>query len=377
MSNPYLSPFDQDEFPVDPNLSYEQIEQHISQVTSFWAAGKLDELVNYVKKLIDIQIYDIRILSFYFYSLWEVEELNCSLDQVLDAFQNLLKQPDDIWFLKEETEGKTEQTTAQDETTRKQLTACLNLFFNRVVQKLERFADQAEMEDPQPCEVIKKTEQFSEFLEQTFQFGDMQPLVQQISPYFSDACKKNIEEKAMEEEALEEEKNDEEELPLATDEINELEKTEYETLIIDEPQHTIEQTDIVAPSPAKQQPAEQKSTTPYALPMQQLLNKLQIFEILMSNADIYKAAIVFENIQNELQQFNPLHYLPELFSNYAKTHALYATDLYQLIHQHDNAQSQALKDYFAIDPEGFLQLEIDDNVPEQQMRDDPYAFHEE
>lgn len=352
MSHPYLRGLDQELFPVDPNQNYEQIEQYLSTVTSFWAAGKLEELVEYVKKLIDMQIYDIRLLSFYFYSLWAIETFDCSLDQVLQAFQNLIKQPDTVWFLKEEGE-ENKDTDALSETARKQLKASVNLFLTRVLQKLERFAGQLENEEPFPCEIMESAEQFSEMMEQMFQLSEMSPLVQQISSHFRDACRQKME--LVEQETM-----------LAAEEVTvEADDNEMVEQADDSSRELEEAADI-----NEVQVQERQIATQYALPMQQLLNKVYIFETLMANSDIYKAAIVFESIQKELQAFNPLHYLPELFSDYAKTHALYAAELYQLLHTHDGVQSQALKDYFAIDPEGFLQLEIDGRIE----HDDSYTY---
>jgi hypothetical protein len=379
MSHPYLKGFDHDELPLDPNLNFEQIEPHLSAVTSFWAAGRLEELVDYVKKLIDQQIYDIRLMSFYLYSLWEVDAFDCSMNQALEALHHLIKQEDEVWFIKEQEENDKHAPDRLDESTRKQLKASLNLFFNRVVQTLERFADQTENEEPTPCEIIETTEQLADLLDQRFQFTDMVPLVQQISSYFNDPCKKALqaaEQEAIQAEELNHETTDDETPDHTEAHHNTLENAEEYTQGADgDSPINPDQADENAQTLIKEQTIH-KPISPYSLPMQQLLNKLQIFEILMANTDIYKAAIVFESIQKELQAFNPLHYLPELFSDYAKTHALYATDLYELMHQHDNAQSQALKDYFAIDPEGFLQLEIDDETLEQE-HDDPYAFHGE
>lgn len=352
MSHSYLAYFDQDDLPITPNLSFTSIEQHLSEVTSFWATGKLDELVQSVKKLLDVQIYDIRLLVFYFYSLWASDEYDCSLDEVLIAFQQLLKQSPQVWLLPEEDTKQNEHEAVQ-----KQLQICLNLFFNRVEQRLARFANQPEYEEQHPCRIIQQSDQFATLLEQHYQLTDIVPLIAKINPYFSDDCEQKMAEAA----ALKEAETHMDNVP--TDEKDD--KTINE--IADEKRSKITDTKTSTIEPTEDKPTPPNNTHHYSPALQQLLHKMQIFEILMQENNTYKAAIVFENIQRELQQFNPLYYLPELFSGYAKTHALHAVALNQLIQQHDGIQSQALKDYFAIDPNGFLQLEIDAHPATQHV----------
>lgn len=362
MSHPYLAYFDQDDLPINPNLTFDYIEQHLSEVTSFWATGKLEELVQHVKKLLDLNIYDIRLLIFYFYSLWASDKYDCSLEQVLTAFQQLLKQPPQVWLLPEEDKKDEKNAapskavtlnTALNESTKQQLQSYLTLFFSRIEQRLARFANQPDYEEKQPCRIIHSAHQFAKLLEQKYQLTDIVPLVKKINPYFDDAC---------EQETIAAENSMNNEITDAiTDKITNDVKTSSE--------HPESEKSNVG------EPAPPHPTGHYSLALQQLLNKLQIFETLMQENNSYKAAIVFESIQKELQHFNPLHYLPELFSDYAKTHAVYAVELNQLIQQHDGIQSQALKDYFAMDPSGFLQLEIEVS-PTAQHSDRMDNYHQ-
>ncbi|HTF97478.1 MAG TPA: type VI secretion system protein IglI family protein [Cellvibrio sp.] len=98
--------------------------------------------------------------------------------------------------------------------------------------------------------------------------------------------------------------------------------------------------------------------------LQHLLEKMQALHTLLDNEQDLKAAVVLADIQSELDNFNPLIYFPEYFSNFAGLRARCASRLEPLFSHHESYQWQVLNDYYHTDITAFVnsESEIDSAV---------------
>ena len=201
--------------------------------------------------------------------------------------------------------------------------------FKRIKQRLGRFASEEGAEEPEPCRVIELCDLLTEVLGKELGVLGVVGNLAEISRFHHGAC---------EEVQLED-----------NDEITQ----QVEDMSVPQSSGTSDQSEIDAVN------AQMSSAPDHSIPLQQLLSNIKMFENLMKKEELYKAAIIYEEIQKELSNFNPLSYLPRLFSQFAGIRAVHAGQLTELVAQNDTVQWQALKEYFVADPEGYQQLQID------------------
>ncbi len=98
----------------------------------------------------------------------------------------------------------------------------------------------------------------------------------------------------------------------------------------------------------------QQDTIPCSEPLAQLRRKLTVFEQLAANGAWEGAAIVHRRIESELASFDPLRYLPDVFSGYLAVLHQAGEELEPYIHEAGDLRSQALERLYVSDPDGFL-----------------------
>ena len=89
-------------------------------------------------------------------------------------------------------------------------------------------------------------------------------------------------------------------------------------------------------------------------PLDALRVKLAAFERLAESATWPLAAMVARDIEQELSQFDPIRYLPDLFSGYLRTLSEVGGELEEYMQQGGSLEAQALERLYRADPAHFL-----------------------
>jgi hypothetical protein len=88
--------------------------------------------------------------------------------------------------------------------------------------------------------------------------------------------------------------------------------------------------------------------------MQLLLRKLRAFEVLIERGDMSKAAVVASDIRQTIESFDPLAYLPALFSTFFKLLSRSTGELMPHWEELACPAGQALQSFYRVDLDGFL-----------------------
>lgn len=86
----------------------------------------------------------------------------------------------------------------------------------------------------------------------------------------------------------------------------------------------------------------------------QLMKRMQAIETLMETRQVLKAAIIAASIENEIENFNPLRYLPKLFAGYTRCLSEHASEFETCWEEQDTLRWKAMQKHFEADLESFL-----------------------
>lgn len=89
--------------------------------------------------------------------------------------------------------------------------------------------------------------------------------------------------------------------------------------------------------------------------MVELVAKLQAFEVLIQNERFDRAAVLADELQHELEHFDPRLYLPELFANFGRLFAAHVAQLEEQWQYRDTTMWLALRQFYQVDPVGFVE----------------------
>jgi len=106
--------------------------------------------------------------------------------------------------------------------------------------------------------------------------------------------------------------------------------------------------------PEAQATVSTPASQPGSYHMSQLSLKLMTFQQLVKMKKFNLAAVVSDNINELISDFNPRKHLPELFSPYMQTYATHVNELSQKSSLNDSLEWQALKELYRIDLEAFM-----------------------
>lgn len=95
-------------------------------------------------------------------------------------------------------------------------------------------------------------------------------------------------------------------------------------------------------------------TIPLSPPMQLLLRKLAAFNQLVKLARFNQAAIIYRDIKQTLEKFDPRVYLPVLFGEYFSNLVTHAESITQNLAPKDDFTAQALQDLYHLDIDRFI-----------------------
>jgi len=85
-----------------------------------------------------------------------------------------------------------------------------------------------------------------------------------------------------------------------------------------------------------------------------LMNKMAAFERLLDEEKYPRAALVADDINEAIAVFDPRLYFPKLFARFSFLQAVHIQDLIAFQDQKETPEWQALKDFFKVDLDGFV-----------------------
>ena len=89
-----------------------------------------------------------------------------------------------------------------------------------------------------------------------------------------------------------------------------------------------------------------------------LINKLELFQQVLADGDVLKAAIIMADVNEIIESFDPKLYLPGVFSGYFKAMINSATQIAEVMEMRDTPQWVVLNDLYRVDMAGFRDISV-------------------
>jgi hypothetical protein len=363
---------------INPAISEEYVESKFSLLASHWQKGDYIQVITQCEMMFEQNVFDVRFVVYYLYSVW-VTPPRTPLYEVFESLNSLFAQGQDIWFPLscDVSEGKVEPENSI-------LSQCLSLLIKKVEQRIRQYDEELEQFDDCCDLIVDELDSLLLYLVNQWELDQLVYKINQLKKcYFvrerepelvaielGDAVQICTPESSVDIEV---------EVDVEVDEVN----IDSEMMVefdgtkefnqedpLDEEQYTA--SDFNQPLPKLVSQDENTQGSEYLFSkkggvselLDGLILKTQLFEQLIQQGELLKAAVVADDIQNAIENFNPLDYLPLLFRRYAELRALNLP----LLSQHNDYQTtphwQALKDYYAIDMKGFTELELNTEFQE-------------
>jgi|GEM_PF-5332831 len=322
-----------------------QVEECFNRMCSFWQKGDYEHIVSLADTLPLLCLCDIRICVYYLYSLW-VTNPGGEFATVITTLTKVVAHAQHPW--QATLNGKKNKTNAIV------FNNSLALFFRKVHARLESPLNQQQSQNEPPQLALDSLDTVRSWLETQYNFvaEDVYSAIRCVHGCFSSQQYEIDQEKGLYDQQMLAQKSVEESLDNQHVEDASIGTQGCETLT------------------SEMHPCHQKSlgidTTQFkpSLALQLLFRRISIFEKLIESKQALKAAVVLENIQTELDNFNPLNYFPDYFTNFARLRATHACDLEPYFAQQKSYHWQVLHEYFHADMDAYLELEEPHAPPE-------------
>lgn len=92
-------------------------------------------------------------------------------------------------------------------------------------------------------------------------------------------------------------------------------------------------------------------------PLRELIFKLSAFELLIRAGRFDRAAVLCDEVQAEVDNFDPRVYLPELFAAFGRLHAEHIVQLEAQREHRDSTRWRAYQQFYRVDPRGFVEVD--------------------
>ncbi|MDX8431351.1 MAG: type VI secretion system protein IglI family protein [Candidatus Algichlamydia australiensis] len=290
--------------------------QSFDEIVKFMEGEKAIRAQEKVETLLDENRPDIRIIAHYLYIQF-LKNGVVSLLQTLPFLQNLIKKKWKTLEPKTLLEVHTQTST--------------NWLFSQIAKKLE-YCKMVMQKDAQnrllweKCHAISPSENealIDEIKTFVLFFQSRWPKSQAIKSIYSLSAKI----KEMKKEPSQEEKQEE----------------------------LVEEEDCIQEEPLLPNEVEKQSPNPTpSKPFEKLISLIKIFENLIENESYNKAAVCAQVITSEIENFDPIHYFPELFSTFLSLHAKHADVIAHHWESKENLQWKLLKNLLSIDSDAFV-----------------------
>ncbi|WP_299494626.1 type VI secretion system protein IglI family protein [uncultured Shewanella sp.] len=300
---------------IESDFSDILIEKNFQQFSGWWINGDFTRIIELGDEIIPTDAYDIRMTFYYLYSSWVTVENHC-FENVLKVVEKLLIEYGNL--------PEANVVLASN------LSDSIRLFLKKILKRLERFKPSLGTIQEDINDLYDRLERIKVTLEQYPELQVSCPFIEDIQAIYYPLLSAQGEE-----EEIKADGSAQSSMTPAIDSVN--------TQLINSQSVNID--------------GER------SFPLAQLMEKIRLLEVLVQRDELYKGAVVVENIQYELANFNPLLYFPKVFSRYTAIKAQNSACFMKYIHAHEPNQWQALMENLSVDIDSFKALEITPEAP--------------
>ena len=322
----------------------DHVNEFFNNISSHWQQGNYQEILKEADSAPLYCLCDIRICVYYLYSSW-VAKANRSLSDLISILANILKHEQQPGLL---SQGEASVKNA------KILKNSIGLFFRKLITSLEA-ADYYQKNSKEDLKsVIHSLGQLKDVVDAgAMDIGEENyDSLRQLGNYF-----------------IAENKENKDDILSSPNDFNaEIGKNNHQSYFL---------KDGFSNSSKIYHESEMKSAginiynlknTSFIDPalfnpscsLNLLFRKISALKTLIEKRQVFKSSIVLADIQHELDNFNPLNYLPEYFADFAGLRAKHAAALEPYFSQQKTYQWRVLSEYYHSDMAAFVDLEGDD-----------------
>lgn len=335
-----------------PNPTENTSEELFDQIVTFIEQEKINEATGLIEKIFAKGIPDVRLIVYYFYAHFT----NYGIKSFIGIFPGIISMVNEYWDVLRPLNRKD-----------KQVQSSLNWFFSHILIKIkysEKLHNTGKMHPIWKKSVLEVSSD---------ELNNLISIANEFKNFFIEKWPKS----STKDRVLHLVKKIEELKPLIIEEVKPQDSNENNIEVEkeeDKQEEEVNQVVIkvsskeveVAPIPEFHQPIEQVSTeiseatsipqeTKLAALSNAIVNeerllsleklddfsrKLKVFELLISQNNYLKAAVVAKDIDHLLENFDPLNYFPKLFAKYF---SLFAKHVAALSEQYENKESLQVK----------------------------------
>jgi hypothetical protein len=296
-------------------------------MASLWQEGQYRQIVKDTNVMQLCCICDVRICVYYLYSLWATSP-SVKTEDIINTLTKLLDHKQQPW--KATLEHKNETQLWQI------FFVSTSLFFRQILKRIGNSNITQKTNDSSAENVLQSLDNFEVVI------NNLQPEIRENLSNSILCLRKYCS-------TLETEKKANKlELQTFTQNIN---NTDKET---PEEQSGYEIGSLVRLNTQSDNTPHDPNTFAPSYPLQLLFKRIELLHKLIETQQDLKAAIVLKDIQSELDNFNPLLYLPEYFISFAALRASNVDNLEPYFSQQESYQWQALQEYYKTDMQAFL-----------------------
>lgn len=305
----------QGSFPITENPGLDSTDPRFDEISTLIQAGQYTEAASLSETIIADDIYDIRLISYLCYGYWLEHDLT-SLGEIIHCLNNIFQEN---W----EAIGPANKRE-------KNVQNSLGWLFRQILKKVQ-------------YEESKNTDQWQYWQASvsTDQIGD----ILDLGTIFRHAISQQLEDNAGAIidlwSKIEEWLHALQRLVYRVPEPEPVE-TESEDTVVSSTENTAK--------PAKTAGLEVETSYHMGL----LLTKLAAFEQLLEQEKFPRAALVADDINETLANFDPKLYFPKFFQTFARLQALNFEELSVYAEQRDYPEWQAMQEWFKVDIDGFI-----------------------
>lgn len=320
----------------------ETTDPRLDEIATLAQDGDYPGAAAAAQSVLEEGIYDVRVLGFFFYGVF-LEQGIAGLLPILQTLSGILR---DNW-----------QAFGPSTHKEKQAQTALRWFFNQLQKKLqyEENTKGGQWEEWLGAVTVEEVQEIIDAIDETRRA--LGPTLQDASGPLLDALAKinqwlrsfqQMVHPAQSEPEAEPEPEPEYE-PEREEEPEEAEEEEY----------VPERTRRAAPMRQVQPPLEERPETSVegSYHLQMLVRKMEAFAQLVEDQKFFHAALVADDINETINNFDPKLFFPKLFSRYL---SLLMLNIGEIINYEDHKESpewNAMKEYYRVDLDGFMQLQ--------------------
>jgi len=325
------------------------VDDCFMSMSSDWQLGNYLNIVECANNQPIYSLCDIRICVYYLYSLWASQK-EITSEAIFNILNSLLNHPQAPW--------KATLVNQSDKSINKVSSNSIALLLRKIISHLDNPNSQARIRQEKPVQVLQALNNLHTTVNKRLSLPTdvLENAFVSIKEYFSLLAQ---------EEQQENEKNNTQQAVLNVVENN-----------------TVAATKAAKVKPTNEKPAMGKKSIDNnnlvdltlfnpSHALKQLFRHISLFQDLIKQNDQLKAAVVLNDIQQELDNFNPLYYFPEYFTSFASLRAKHAAKLVPLFDQQDSYQWKVLSECYQTNIDAFLTIEDDQTAWDKHADDEP------